>query len=323
MEILDLRHLRSRDLEPLLEEERALWRSDLEWDYSASAELIKRYVDSAALPGYAAVENSRALGYSFYVQENYKGVIGGVFVLDTPQAEAMERELVTTVSETLQATPGIVRIEAQLMTLRHRPSREFFEKLRLEGFLRQYMVLSIDMAPPVPPTLAGVRVEAWNERWMEDAALLIARAYCGHIDSSISDQYRSPSGAQHFLDNIIRYPGCGDFDPHCSYLAFNQSTGDLCAMALTSMVAPRISHLTQICVSPAVQRRGIGRMLIGRIVQELRKRKAKALTLTVTSSNADAIRLYRHLNFETVREFYAAAWDRPAGESDLGISRAR
>ena len=94
-------------------------------------------------------------------------------------------------------------------------------------------------------------------------------------------------------------------------------------MALTSTVAPRVSHLTQICVSPSVQRRGIGRLHIGRIVQELKKRKSKALTLTVTRSNTEAIRLYRHLNFETVREFYAATWDRPAGESDLGIFRSR
>src|SRR5690349_20539795 len=115
MDILDLRHLRSREMEPLLEAEKALWRRELEWDYSASADLIRRYIDSAALPGYAAMENGRALGYSFYVQEHYKGVVGGVFVLDTPEAEAMERELVAMVSETLQATPGIIRIEAQLM----------------------------------------------------------------------------------------------------------------------------------------------------------------------------------------------------------------
>src|SRR5262249_52353960 len=59
MQILDLRHLRSRDLEPLLQEEKTLWRHELEWDYSASADLIRRYIDTASLPGYAAMENGR------------------------------------------------------------------------------------------------------------------------------------------------------------------------------------------------------------------------------------------------------------------------
>jgi ribosomal protein S18 acetylase RimI-like enzyme len=325
MEILDLRHLRSHDLERLLEEEKALWQKDLAWDYSASVGMIQRYLDAAALPGYAAIDRGRAVGYSFYVQEHYKGVVGDVFVSEGPGAEETELELLTQTIETLQATPGIRRIEAQLMTLRHPPSSDFFMKRGLQSFRRQFMVLSLNDAPSLPPApAAGVRVEAWDPRWKEAAARLIARSYRGHIDSSISDQYRSHGGALRFLDNIVRYPGCGEFDPDCSFLAFcgeSQDTLELRGMALSSTVGEQVSHITQVCVYPELQGTGIGRMLMGQIIQKLRERQARAATLTVTSSNSRAIRLYRQLNFSILKEFYALAWDSPDGENGSSIFR--
>ena len=39
MEILDLRHFRSSDLRPLMEEESAVWSQELDWDYGPSAEM--------------------------------------------------------------------------------------------------------------------------------------------------------------------------------------------------------------------------------------------------------------------------------------------
>jgi len=310
MEILDLRHLRSRDLGPLLEEEKTLWKTKLHWDYTSSSQLIQRYVDAAALPGYAAMEAGRAVGYSFYVCENLKGVVGDVFAADLPCAEAIESQLLTHIIETLQATPGIRRIEAQLMTLRHEPSSDFFGSRNLESFRRQFMILPLNGAgTPEPVSVAGVTVSPWDPRWTSDAAELIARAYHGHIDSSISDQYRSRAGALRFLDNIIHYPGCGDFDANCSFLAYQQGGQRLCGMVLSSVVGQSVHHITQVCVDPAVQRGGIGRMMIFHILQKLRQRGARAVTLTVTNANASAIRLYRNLNFSTLKEFYAFAWE--------------
>src|ERR1700704_923604 len=80
VEILDLRHFSSADLRPLLEEEAALWSRLLSWDYSGSTEMVLRYLDSKILPGYAAVNRGRVLGYAFFVYEASKGVIGDLFV---------------------------------------------------------------------------------------------------------------------------------------------------------------------------------------------------------------------------------------------------
>ena len=118
MEILDLRHFSSVDLRPLLEDEIQLWARLLSWDYSASSEMILRYVDAKILPGYAAVERGRIFGYAFFVYEGSKGVIGDLFVASDPRlanANEVERQLLTHVIETLQQSPGIHRIEAQLL----------------------------------------------------------------------------------------------------------------------------------------------------------------------------------------------------------------
>src|SRR5437667_5786620 len=80
VEILDLRHFSSQELRPLLDQEAQVWSRLLAWDYSSSAEMILRYVDAKILPGYAAVEKKKILGYSFFVYEGAKGVIGDLFV---------------------------------------------------------------------------------------------------------------------------------------------------------------------------------------------------------------------------------------------------
>src|SRR5919108_4730880 len=95
MEILDLRHFRSSDLRPLLEAEAREWARVLDWDYSSSSEMILRYMDARILPGYAAVEDGRVAGYTFFVYEGSKGVIGDLFVRPEtgPHQGAPRREI--------------------------------------------------------------------------------------------------------------------------------------------------------------------------------------------------------------------------------------
>ena len=98
----------------------------LSWDYNGSADMILRYVDAKILPGYAAIERGRIVGYSFFVYEGSKGVIGDLFVADGNWASDgvdMETRLLTHVIETLQQSPGIHRVEAQLLV--HFCSRDF------------------------------------------------------------------------------------------------------------------------------------------------------------------------------------------------------
>ena len=80
MNIIDLRQATVRQLEPLLLEEASHWREELHWDYRSALELIKRFLEAHALSGCVALENGLAIGYSFYVLEDHKGLIGGMYV---------------------------------------------------------------------------------------------------------------------------------------------------------------------------------------------------------------------------------------------------
>ena len=57
IQIVDLRQIHSRSLEDLFQEETRHWREELHWDYRPSIELIRKFIDSRALGGYAALEN--------------------------------------------------------------------------------------------------------------------------------------------------------------------------------------------------------------------------------------------------------------------------
>ena len=111
-----------------------------------------------------------------------------------------------------------------------------------------------------------------------------------------------------FLRNIVLLPGCGQFLPEASFLV-KPATGDrLVAMILTSTVADRIGHTTQICVMPGYQGHGLGRHLMEASILALRRRNYEAISLTVTSVNEKAVELYEHLGFRTIKTFAAGVW---------------
>ena len=68
MRLVDLRQLTVHQLAPLLDEEAALWRAELHWDYQFSIELIKKFLDTHSLAGVVAFEDERPGGIQgFYV----------------------------------------------------------------------------------------------------------------------------------------------------------------------------------------------------------------------------------------------------------------
>src|SRR5438874_487746 len=72
--------MNGKEFRPPLDDEVSVWSRLLCWDYASSAEMILRYVDAKILPGYAAIDRGRIFGYSFFVYEGNKGVIGDLFV---------------------------------------------------------------------------------------------------------------------------------------------------------------------------------------------------------------------------------------------------
>ncbi|HXY16250.1 MAG TPA: GNAT family N-acetyltransferase [Terriglobales bacterium] len=312
VEILDLRHFSSVDLRPLLDAEIEVWSHLLSWDYSGSADMILRYVDAKILPGYAAIDRGRVFGYAFFVYEGNKGVIGDLFVANgrrLTNPNEVESRLVTHVIETLQQSPGIHRVEAQLLLHEAKAvARPFLE----QGFSRHarlFMLQQLANSVPPVPLQPEIDIRRWSEQDYQTAAAIITNAYRGHVDSEINDQYRTLSGSLRFLNNIVRFPGCGTFDPEASFVAVHKRSRTIVGLILCSRVRHDVGHVTQVCVLPEYRSLRIGESLMACTAANLRQRKFSLLSLTVTEANKRAVDLYFRLGFTTERVFDAFVWE--------------
>ena len=155
----------------------------------------------------------------------------------------------------------------------------------------------------------GLELRRWAESDLAPAARLIATSYQGHLDSHINEQYRTAAGSQRFLHNIVRFPGCGYFDPESSFALVQPGSDDLAGLLLCSRVREDVGHVTQICVAPEYRGRGLGRLLMVECALSLAKRGFSLLTLTVTASNRKAVSLYEWLGFRGTHRFDAMVWD--------------
>ncbi len=313
MEILDLRHFSSQDLRPLLDDEIEIWEGLLSWDYSGSAEMILRYVDAKILPGYAAVERGRVFGYAFFVYEGNKGVIGDLFVANGGRLQdphAVEQRLLTHVIETLQQSPGIHRVESQLLIHETGVVSRPFESQGFHRHSRLFMALPLDgVTRPTHSLHEEILIRPWTEHDYQPAAAVITTAYRNHVDSEINDQYRTLSGSLRFLNNIVRFPGCGTFDSESSFVAVHRKSKNTVGLILCSRVRQDVGHVTQVCVLPEYRSHGIGESLLAATAENLRRRKFSVLSLTVTEANVRAVELYAHMGFTKNRVFDAFVWE--------------
>jgi ribosomal protein S18 acetylase RimI-like enzyme len=316
LEILDLRHFSAASLRPLLEAESRVWSQRLEWDYRPSANLLLQYLDSRVLPGYVAVENGRISGYVFCVYEDHKAVIGDVFALLPQRSESsaaeIELRLLESLIELLQNSPGINRIESQLLLHPHLELARAFQNTGFGIYRRLFMRRDLlapepPDSPPLPPQF---ELRPWREEDLGGAARLISAAYSEHLDSHINDQYRSAAGSLRFLHNIVRFPGCGYFDGTSSRVLIRRQTGEFAGLVLCSRVREDVSHITQLCVAREERGHGLGRTLIENCAANLKSQGFRALTLTVTAENENAVALYGRANFQVTHDFDAMLWEK-------------
>jgi len=273
---------------------------------------LLQYLDSRVLPGYVALENGQISGYVFCVYEENKAIIGDVFSLSDIAAD-VEGQLLRHLIELLQHSPGIDRIECQLLLHPHGLHAEIFREAGFKLFRRLFMSLDLShfQQPASRPALSeGITLSAWRENDFYPAGYLIADAYSGHLDSFINDQYRSVGGSLRFLHNIVRFPGCGLFDPPSSRTLTCKADGSLAGVLLCSRVRDDIGHVTQVCVARNQRRLGLGMRLIEECAENLLGRGFRGLTLTVTEENTNAVELYRRLGFVEKHSFDAMVWDR-------------
>ncbi len=319
IEILDLRHFGAKQLRPLLEQEADIWQRRLRWDYRSSTDLLLQYLDSRILPGFVALDRGRVCGYTFCVYEGHKAVIGDLFAASESHSSLdVSHSLAQQLLATLSASPDIDRIEAQLLLFDSGALQSVFANLNpnlpaFRTFPRLFLEHSL---PPrtqfVPPAAipAGLEFYPWSASFYQPTAELIQSAYADHIDSTINDQYRSLAGSLRFLHNVVRFPGCGAFDPQSSWVLRDRSTRAIAAVVLCSRVAKDVAHVTQLCVAPNFRGRRLGQLLLDFCMRQMPSQRYTALTLTVSEANTPALRLYTAAGFTTRHRFDALVLDK-------------
>ena len=309
--LVDLRDLEPVHLDSLLQEEGREWYSELDWDFEPSANLVRRFVAMRSLMGFALPGSGIASprGYAYYVADEGKGLVGGLYLSRAHRTQENENLLLTAVLDALWKTPGLHRVEAQLMMLDSPLDRPVPYASRYRPHARMFLEISSAHVVTLPPRDPCMAVVPWTDKSRADAARLIAAAYAGHIDSQINDQYRSPGGARRFLANIVEYPGCGAFFAPASFVALLGNGQGLAGMSLASIVAPGVGHITQACVAPSHRGTGLGYELLRRTLVTLAAHGCHKVSLTVTTSNTEAASLYSRMGFVNRRDFAAYVWE--------------
>ncbi len=315
--LVDLRQVGIAYLEPALRDEIREWRADLDWDFSPSANLVRRFVGMRALGGYALPAQDHAAGYAYQVIDEGKGLIGGLYLRQSYRHVENEDALVTAVLGSILGSPAR-RVEAQLLMLSDPLERRLPYERWVHRYARRFLKADLAAVPglesprkywgPSHQNRATIQIQPWTESLQAESAEVIAAAYRGHVDSEINDQYQSVVGARRFLANIVQYPGCGIFFRPGAFAAIG-ANGRVGGVCLSSLVAPRVGHITQVCVAPELRGKGLGRALLSHSLAALAEHGCTHASLTVTEENRSALGLYERLGFRTMREFAAYVWE--------------
>jgi len=324
LEILDIRHFNARQLRPLLEQEAVAWEKRLRWDYKSSTELLLTYLDSHVLPGFVALDRGKICGFTFCVYEGQKAVVGDAYAVPAINKTPAEitRVLLVHLLEVLLHAPNISRIESQLLLYDEGVNNTVFTNNGFTIYSRLFMECNLVAIPktqngtaaqtaPVSSSIPpNMQIRQWTANQYQAAAELIHECYTGHIDSRINDQYRTLHGSLRFLHNIVRFPGCGIFEDTASWVLFDAESSQLMGLVLCSRVAPRVAHITQLCITPKIRGRGLARAVLQHAMDHLAATGYDAITLTVTAANDTAVRLYEDLAFTTQHRFDAMVFEK-------------
>ncbi|MBI4455244.1 MAG: GNAT family N-acetyltransferase [Acidobacteria bacterium] len=292
------------DLEILLDEEVALWREVLCWDYRKTARLIQQYAAAGLMPGVALRDGTKLVGYGYYLGREELGSIGGIFVAPSrTDPQVAGSQIFSHIFRQLVADVGCRRIEGQLFTLTH-PWNGILEAHGLVVQPRFYMVRQLLEEPNRP----AMSLSPWENDILPVAANLLFLTYQCHVDAHISTWYRSVKSCAEFLRNLVWMPGCGEFLRQASALFLDHK--ELAGFILVTQIAPRTALVPQICVRRDLQGRGIGGSLLEYGCARLRQAGFQRVFLCVTTANEPARQLYLRHRFYDVQGFSAFFWNR-------------
>jgi ribosomal protein S18 acetylase RimI-like enzyme len=293
---------------PLMREEETAWMSDLSWDYSPVRQVLISFIKQKLLPGFVTLRGNDALGYTYFLVNQSKGVIGALYVSKTDHAQPAVEELLSLTVSSLKDAPNVRRVEAQIMPFHSVNLTATFTQHGFSYYPRYYLELDLGVNRRKNDTFPGEKIIPWSSSFLEAAAQMSMVSYRGQTDAEICADYRTEEGCESYLRSLVENPGCGVFMPETSFIALDRGT--LCGFLICSRISGAAGMIPQIAVHPSYQGKGVGNALMYRSLEQLKTLGIKSVSLTVTKKNRRAFDWYQRLGFRIRKEFGAYVWQR-------------
>jgi len=306
---LPISYLDDSLLQPLMEEEQGVWMSDLDWDYFPIRQILVSFIKQKLLPGYVAVADDLPIGYTYFLVNQSKGIIGAIYASKTDYSQEAVEELLSLTVACLKDSHNIKRVEAQIMPFNNLNLTTAFTRHGFSYFSRHYLELDLSDHRNKVELPSSVRIVPWDSVHLERAAEMTFLSYQNQPDAEICEDYRTQTGCESYLRSLVENPGCGVFMPETSFIALDWQ-GIPCGFIICCRISSGASIIPQIAVHPSHQGRRLGNIFMNRAFAQLKSLGFRTISLTVTEKNRRAFDWYQRLGFKIRKEFGAYVWER-------------
>lgn len=296
-------------LQPLMEDEERMWRADLDWDYAPIRQVLVAFIKQKLLPGYAAIADNKALGYTYFLINQSKGVIGALYAMNAANSqEAVDKLLALSIS-CLKDTQNIKRVEAQIMSFHHLNLDSAFTRNGFSHCRRYYLGLDLDNHRKKAELPSALRIIPWDSTYLARTAEMTRLSYENQVDAEICEDYRTRTGCESYLRSLVENPGCGIFIPEASFIGLDER-GAPYGFVFCCRISSGAAIIPQIAVHPLYQGKRLGNTLMNRAFAQLKALGFSTVSLTATKENLRAFDWYQRLGFKMRKEFGAYVWQR-------------
>ncbi|HEX5213983.1 MAG TPA: GNAT family N-acetyltransferase [Vicinamibacterales bacterium] len=306
MKLRDWRDAPYELLAPVYEAERQRWLRHLQWDPAPVWREVEAARTTWGLPGLLAIDGAgRVRGTTFYVFEEHRVDIGGLTADHVDATDALIGGVLDA-ARSQQARSVRTMLFDGAVALRSGLTHRGFE-------VESHLYLSRALAErPIAPagdqvraSAPAVAADAWQESDVVATAALLSRAYDRQSGALFAPD-NLPEEWERYVRNLTGFAACGTLNSDASRVVRDRDL--IRAVALVTEIAPRIAHLVQLAVDPALRRRQVGARLLDDTCACLAASGYKAITLLVSEHNHAARALYDAAGFRHDATFLAATF---------------
>jgi ribosomal protein S18 acetylase RimI-like enzyme len=292
-----------------MDEEEKVWMSDLGWDYSPIRQILASFIKQKLLPGYVAVADGEAIGYTYFLVNQTKGIIGALYVNKAAHAQEAVEELLSLTISCLKDSQSIKRVEAQIMPFHEVNLTAPFTRYGFSCTSRYYLELDLGNHRRKTELPSAIRIIPWDSSCLERLAEMTQLSYREQTDSEICEDYRTRTGCESYLRSLVENPGCGVFMPEASFIGLDWQ-GDPAGFLICCRISNGAAIIPQIAVHPSSQGQRLGNILMNCTFGQIKALGFRTVSLTVTKKNRRAFEWYQRLGFKIRKEFGAYVWER-------------